>query len=182
MIALNLVRSRQDGAALVVALVMLALVTLLAAVSSTAVQTNLKVVQNIESRAMAVNAALSGLEQVLAEAVAEDITAFDGAVLYYDASGDQLAGTELRVQTALACVTLRPVEGLQVWDPSIPASAPADGCIKECDPITGVCTSTDCADVLWEVDVEALDELTGARATIRQGLEERSDVNATTSC
>jgi len=172
-------KSKEDGAALVVALVMLALVTLLAAVSSTAVQTNLKIVQNIESRAMAVNSGLSGLEQILAEG---DITAFDGAVLYFDASGDGVAGTELRVQTGLACITLRPVEGLQVYDPNDPTSALADGCTKECDPFTGVCTSTDCADVLWEVDVDALDTLTGAQATIRQGLEVRSDVNATTSC
>lgn len=169
--------SKQVGAALVVALVMLALVTLLAAVSSTAVQTNLKVVQNIESRAMAVNAALSALEQILAEG---DVTAFDGTTLYFDASGDEVAGTELRVQTTLSCITLRPIEGLQVFGGA--GSTIADGCTKSCSDTTGDCTATDCANVLWEVDVVVLDTLTGASANIRQGLEVRSDVNATTSC
>lgn len=161
----------QRGAALVVALIMLTLVTLLATVASNSVQTNLKIVQNIESRAMVENAALSAIEALIAT---NDIDEFNGATLYFDASGDGIAGTEIAVQTSRGCVTVRPIlnDELNVLNPAEAA----------CYRGGSVDGTSRCADVLWDVEFDASDTVTGARTTIRQGLEVQSDVNLVASC
>ena len=162
--------TRQAGATLVVALIMLLLVTLLAAVSSTAVQTNLRVVGNIESRAMVENVADSAIAQLL---VNNQINAFEDATLFFDASGDGVAETEIRVTTARQCITIRPIlnDALNIDDIN------DKGCYSKIrHPLSR------CADVLWDVRVNAIDTLTKAEVTVRQGLEVRTDVDDLASC
>ena len=166
----------QAGATLVVALIMLLLVTLLAAVSSTAVQTNLRVVGNIESRAMVENVADSAIAQLL---VQNNTAAFaydpqNPIILEFDASGDG-TGTadEITVTSTRQCITIRPIlnDALNIDDIN------DKGCYSKIrHPLSR------CADVLWDVRVTALDTLTKAEVTVRQGLEVRTDVDDLASC
>ena len=147
----------QAGATLVVALIMLLLVTLLAAVSSTAVQTNLRVVGNIESRAMVENVADSAIAQLL---VNNQINAFEDATIFFDASGDGVAGTEIRVTTTRQCITIRPIlnDALNIDDIN------DKGCYSKIrHPLSR------CADVLWDVRVNAIDTFKQKLPSVRTG-------------
>lgn len=165
---------RQKGVVLVVALIMLLLVTLMGTVSANLVQTNLKVVQNVEARSAVRNAALTAIkEAIITPGFLEGTKAFavscesDPYTRCLDISGDSLEDDIVVRLTRPQCVSASPVKNiaLQVLTNPDDASCYQPG------------TYSLCADALWEIDAVAVDATTGARIEIRQGLSTRTTVN-----
>jgi hypothetical protein len=167
-------QSRQSGAVLMVTLVMLIMVTLLGVASANLVQSNLKVVENIEARSAARNAALTALQEAIAlgELLEGDL-AFSTScqsntyARCLDLSGDNVTDDIVVRLDTPECISAAPVKNSQL---DVFASAADASCYQP-----GVYSL--CADAVWEVTAVAVDNLTGARVEVRQGLSTRTTVN-----
>ncbi len=107
---------RQRGVALVVALIMLLAVTLIAVSASNLVQSNLKIVQNMESRDMVRSAAHSALEEAISSgrfmASPDAMFAVSCEVdnqRCYDFNGDGTDDVTVAV-AAPTCVVVQPIK------------------------------------------------------------------------
>lgn len=164
---------RQQGVVLVIALIMLAVVTLIGTVSANIVMGNLRVVQNIESRAFAKSSAISAMQEaIMTSGFLEGQKAFvvscdNSYTKCFDMTGDSLSDDMSVSLSKPECVSSIPVRNasLNVWEDADDASCYQPGVYSLC------------ADALWEVTMTANDQVTGARVTVRQGLTTRTSVN-----
>ena len=164
---------RQQGVVLVIALIMLAVVTLIGTVSANIVMGNLRVVQNIESRAFAKSSAISAMQEaIVTSEFLEGQKAFvvscdNSYTKCFDMTGDSLSDDMSVSLSKPECVSAIPVRNasLNVWEDEDDASCYQPGVYSLC------------ADALWEVTMTANDQVTGARVTVRQGLTTRTSVN-----
>lgn len=164
---------RQQGVVLVIALIMLAVVTLIGTVSANIVMGNLRVVQNIESRAFAKSSAISAMQEaIVTSGFLEGQKAFvvscdNSYTKCFDMTGDSLSDDMSVSLSQPECVSAIPVRNatLDVWGDEDDASCYQPGVYSLC------------ADALWEVTMTASDQVTGARVTVRQGLTTRTSVN-----
>ncbi len=175
--------AQQRGAVLVVALIMLALVTLMGAVSASLVQTNLKVMQNIEARSAARSAALRAIQEAFAteESLASnnDLGFLAGDLAFTTSCNNSHysrclsltgAADENDIIVSLTkptCISAVPVTNLEL-DKSNFAEA---SCNKPGS------LSSYCADAVWEVVAVAIDQVTGANVEVRQGIRTRTTTN-----
>ena len=165
--------SRQQGVVLVIALIMLAVVTLIGTVSANIVMGNLRVVQNIESRAFAKSSAISAMQEaIMTSGFLEGQKAFvvscdNSYKKCFDMTGDGLSDDMSVSLSKPECVSAIPVRNtsLNVWEDEDDASCYQPGVYSLC------------ADALGEVTMTANDQVTGARVTVRQGLTTRTSVN-----
>lgn len=155
---------RQSGAVLLVALIMLLLVTLMAFSGYKITQSNLMVVGNLEHRDQVVAAANATLDEAISSTLfftqpgnifIESCGAANTKC--YDYNNDGVADVRVSV-TAPRCVTVTPISNAEALRTG------RMGCVIE-----GGQESL-CAEVLWELQATAVDELTGARASARQGV------------
>ncbi|MDB4299614.1 hypothetical protein N9928_01010 [bacterium] len=164
MIQLVNIKSTQRGVVLVVALIMLMLVTITGVVTANLIRSNLVVVQNFEARAAARAAALSAIQQALAD------PSFLGGGAYtvgIDLLGDGVISDLTVTLSAPTCIStkiLRNAE-LDILGNSNDASCYQPGLYSLC------------ADAIWETTVTALDLTTGARIELRQGIASRTSKN-----
>lgn len=164
---------REQGVVLVIALIMLAVVTLIGTVSANIVMGNLRVVQNIESRAFAKSSAISAMQEaIMTSGFLEGQKAFvvscdNSYTKCFDMTGDSLSDDMSVSLSKPECISAIPVRNtsLNVWEDEDDASCYQPGVYSLC------------ADALWEVTMTANDQVTGARVSVRQGLTTRTSVN-----
>jgi len=151
---------------MVVALIMLAIVTLIGTVSANIVMGNLRVVQNIEARSVAKSAAMSAIQAAISN---PNVLLRGEQQFRFDLTGDLSAGADALNVTMSPpqCVSVKPILNRAL--------------LQRTDELIERCLSTDpsgqslCVDVVWEVTVEALDPVTSARVIVRQGLTDTAD-------
>lgn len=177
----------QRGVVMVIALIMLAIVTLIGTVSANIVMGNLQVVQNVEAAAAARNSAVSAIQEaIVTRGFFQGERAFvsgcqgDSYSRCFDMTGDG-AIDDLKVTlTRPTCIASKP--GLK-RSPDVERSYDADGGMAQycwggggqADPNEQTDPTNDCADVVWEVEVESEDQVTGARVRMRQAFSTRTD-------
>lgn len=174
---------KQRGVVLVVSLIMLLVLTLIAVSAANIAQTNLKVVQNLESREMALYAAKAALE----EAISSDrFTRSPGAIFKtncsqdnkkcYDINGDGSDNVEASVENPVvevsvkdpACVIVMPIRNAEL---DVFNSADDAQCFLPPGEFSM------CARSVWELRATATDAVTGARVSVRQGVSILTTLN-----
>lgn len=138
-------RTRQEGAVLLVALIMLVVFTLLAVSGVNSSMTSLRIAGNMQSQTEVAAAAQRALEQVL-DQVSNFQYATDSAPPAQSLTISS-AGFDYPVTVTLQCLGARPVAG---YSASFAASAPSES--------------------FWDVRASALDPRTGATAMAHQGV------------
>ena len=166
--------SRQRGVALVVALIMLLAVTLIAVSASNLVQSNLKIVQNMESRDMVRAAAHSALEEAISSGrfltkpdKIFDVSCEDGNQKCYDVNGDGTRDVIVAVAEP-TCVVVQPIKNsdLDVFNSAAEASCYMPPAVYSM-----------CANSVWEFRATAADVVTGASIVVRQGIGVLTSLN-----
>ena len=172
----------QQGVVLVVALVMLLAVTLMVVMSSNLVQTNLKVVQNLESRQMARSAALAALDQAISSGSAGGVPRFiqfpnsmftvpcpgkGTNDLCYDVNHDGTNDVTVTV-AAPTCTSVSPTPNskLDVF-----------GSVQQASCYLPPAVYSMCAYAVWDFQATATDPATGAQVKVRQGVSVLSSLN-----
>ena len=168
-------KGHQHGVVMVIALIMLAVVTLIGTVSANIVMGNLQVVQNIEAAAASRSNAVSAMQEAM---MATGFLAGQGAfgsgcqgsndARCFDMTGDG-ASDDMKVSLSLPdCKSIQPILtnslSEEVWLDDKAAACWFDGGGQY----------SPCADVLWEVDITAEDQVTQAKVRMRQGLTTRA--------
>ena len=176
---------REQGLVLVVALVMLLLVTLMASVSANLIMANMQVVQNLEARSAVRAAALGAIQEAIATpgflppyAAGQVRRAFSMSCrgdLYtrcLDLSGDEIEDDVTVTLTAPKCLSfvLIPNRFFNYVD------NPDD---RECQVRKQRYSA--CGNALLEVTATAVDDVTGARVEIRQGISRQTTAQAVRS-
>jgi Tfp pilus assembly protein PilX len=164
----------EKGVVMVIALIMLAVVTLIGTVSANLVMGNLRIVQNIEARASAKSGALSAMQEaIMTNGFLEGEKAFnvsckgDSYTRCFDMTGNLISDDMSVTLSKPRCISAIPVRNstLKVWQDPDDASCYQPGVYSLC------------ADALWEVTMTAADPVTGAKVVVRQGLTTRTSVN-----
>lgn len=166
----NLALNRQRGVVLVVALTMLLLVTLMVVSGFNLTQTNLKVVHNLESRALAKHAAVRALEEVITSGSSSGP---------YDYNADGVND----VDVAVACTDIRSVkiEDKDIEGFVAEAQAKADAAVAASNTVEAnawndavnrwrTCIGGLCTQGAIEFTATAVDRVTGARMVVVQGI------------
>ena len=164
---------RQRGAVLLVGLVMLVMVTLLAVSGFNMVKVNQQVAGNMESRGQAMVAANAAIEEAISSVLffnqpGNVFLNSCGAnnTKCYDMNGDGADDITVTVAEP-SCVVVLPV-----MNDDLNFSDRNDlGCLIE-----GSQDSL-CVDSMWDLQAVAVDNVTGAQATVRQGVSVRVSKN-----
>jgi hypothetical protein len=168
--------SRQRGVVLVISLILLLAVTFMIVTSSNLVQTDLKIVQNMESREAARSAAISAIEEAISTGLftTNTLNLFDDPcdvnTRCYDLNGTLDTSDDIRVTlTEPTCVIVTPIENadLDVFNNAGDASCFLPPAVYSM-----------CANSVWEFQAVATDPLTGASVTVRQGISVLTTLNA----
>lgn len=170
----NLEQIRQQrGTVLLVALIMLLLITLMVVSGFNLTQTNLKVVQNMESRNLAKYAANAAIEEAISSAqfLSSPSNVFQTSCEQsnrkcYDFNGDGSVDIAVVIDNP-SCVIVLPIKNsaLNVADPS-----DASCFIQDSE-------NSMCVNSVWEIRATARDVLTGAEIVVRQGVAVRATSN-----
>ena len=184
-------RSRQQGATLLVALVILVLLALLGLGAYQTSSTDLKASGNMQARTEALNAAQEAIETVIstpqftadpANAVATPCGGNANTFCSdYDADGVPEYTTKLT--PAPACVVVKVVKNTE-----LDLTSAADvGCMTAQSQQFGVAGAVTgdslCANTVWQVTAEASSATSGAKVTVTQGVGIRVGVDEmTASC
>lgn len=167
---------REGGIVLVIALVMLLAVTLMVVTASNLVQTNLKVVSNMESRERVRFAAISAIEEAISSDRFVDtpenifsVSCGEANQLCYDINEDGNNSDAITVQVEQpSCVSVTPVPNsdLDVFN------SPAEASCFLPPAVYSMCAAS-----VWEFAATARDPLTGAEITVRQGVSVLTTLN-----
>jgi Tfp pilus assembly protein PilX len=174
-------RSRQSGAALIVSLIMLGLITLLAIASFRLGKSNLLIVGNMQERDHALSAAQDGIEQVISsiqftQTPADAIPNPCGAAntTCADVNGDGVV--DLHVVLTPKCVAIQPIP-VTALDFTNPQDA---GCLIGTDQNFGVDGSASnnsmCANSVWDTQAS----VSNAKYVVNEGVAVR--VPSSTVC
>jgi hypothetical protein len=168
------VAKRQQGVVLVVSLILLLAITLIVVSASNLTQSNLKIVQNMESRNLARHAASSALEEAISSGrftispesiFAESCGSANQKC--YDFNGDGTNDVRVTVSQP-RCVIVIPKKNseLDIFNSEADAS---------CFLPPGIYSM--CANSVWEFEAVATDLVTGAEVTMRQGVSVLTTLN-----
>ncbi|MEH6587752.1 MAG: hypothetical protein V7720_14415 [Halioglobus sp.] len=157
-----------------IALIMLLAVTLMVMTASNVVNTNLKIVGNMESREQARFAAVAAIEEAISNAqftrLPESI--FKGScrnnVLCFDSNGDDVIDIEVEIIGKPRCISVIPRKNYELDVYNFPDQA-------TCFLPPGVYSM--CAASVWEIEAKATDVVTGAEVTVRQGVSILTTLN-----
>jgi hypothetical protein len=178
---MNSPMSRQRGAALIVSLIMLALITLLAVTSFRLGKSNLLIVGNMQERGYALSAAQGGIEQVIsstqftqtpANAIPNPCGTANTTCV--DVNGDGVV--DMQVTLTPKCVAIEPIPVT-----SLDFSNPQDaGCLVGASQDFGVAGSTNnnslCSSSLWDTQAS----VNNAKYVVNEGVAVR--VPSSTVC
>lgn len=183
---------RQQGATLIVALIMLVLLTLFAISSLNTANTNLRVVGNMQEKNEALAASQQVVESVIstpqfianpANAVPTPCGAANRACT--DVTGDgtpefvtTLIGPDAASPAQPTCVAVNPIK-----NQSLVLTDPEDlGCASGQQQQFGVAGAVTgdslCANTVWEIRARTVSENTGATVTVTQGVGVRVSADA----
>ena len=178
----------QQGATLLVALIMLVLLTLFALSAFNTSTGNLKAVGNMQARTEATNVAQQAIETAISTPLfstspANAIAAACGAAntLCADAAGNLITNPadSSKVYTITltpqpACVLVRAIKTAELYEPLVNGEAWAKDCGVSLKPGSagygGMTGSSLCANSVWNVTAQAVAPSSGARATVTQGV------------
>jgi len=186
----------QRGATLLVALIMLVLLTLFAVSALNTSTTNLKVVGNMQARTEALNAAQQTIDTVISTPLFSTNPA--GAVLNacgapntlcVNAAGSFVTNPSdpsilytIRLTPQPTCVTVRAFTNQEAVNQNAPectvGTTPGSAGIQD-----AMTQNSLCADSVWEITAESVAAVSGAKATVTQGIGIRISTAAmATSC
>ena len=152
-------RTRQTGAVLIVSLIMLMLITMFVITAYKFSSTNLKSVNNMQTRTEAIAAANKAMEQVIGSWDFTSAPAADQINVDIDNDGT----TDYVVNVALpVCVKAVAVKTPSVADSECPTTL--DGGFQTCNAGTASLYN-----VLWEIDATATGT-SGTKVRVRQGI------------
>jgi Tfp pilus assembly protein PilX len=170
---------RQQGAALIVGMIMLILISLLAVASFRLGKTDLQIVGNMQQRKQALSAAQQTIEQVISttQFTATPANALPnpcGAVANkacVDVNGDGVA--DVNVVITVLCSAIEPI-----LNSALDLSNPNDaGCAVGTNPNSGVqgasTNNSLCSNSVWDTRAVATDVVTNAQYVIDQGVAVR---------
>ncbi|SEI48944.1 hypothetical protein SAMN04244572_00538 [Azotobacter beijerinckii] len=164
---------RQQGAVLLVALIMLLLLTLIAVSSFNLTQTNLQVVHNMESRSLANFAANAAIEEAISRS--QFLSTPNSVFLVscgqanrkcYDFNGDRTTDIVV-VMDSPSCVIVLPIKNSEL---NVSNDSDASCFIAGSE-------NSMCVNSVWEIRATATDVVTGAQVIIRQGVAVRATSN-----
>lgn len=165
--------SRQQGAVLLIGLIMLLLVTLMVVAGFNLTQTNLKTVQNMESRRLAMQAASAAIEEVLSSPnfIANPNAVFAVACdqanqKCFDINGDGARDLEVVIDPP-GCIVVQPIKNSEL-DPALESDVSC---------FIGGQENSLCVNSVWELRATATDVLSGAEVVVRQGVAVRATSN-----
>ena len=170
-------KDHQHGVVMVIALIMLAVVTLIGTVSANIVMGNLQVVQNIEAAGASRNNAISAMQEaIMANGFLAGERAFgsgcqgEGDTRCFDMTGDG-ARDEMKVSLEPPeCKSIQPI-----LTSSLAEQAWSDPKAAACW-FNGASQYSPCADLLYQVTIEADDPVTASKIRMRQGLTIRDSL------
>ncbi|MNQ70995.1 hypothetical protein D3C85_856490 [compost metagenome] len=193
--------ARQRGVVLLVGLIMLLMVTLMAISGFNMVKVNQQVAGNMESRAQAAVVANAAIEEAISGTLffqrPENVfinSCGSANRKCYDLNADGVTDVTVSVSRP-GCVVVLPKpnsyflekaealkeQAVQKLAANLPVEAnellvKARG-LESCTVGGGHVGMSRCADVTWDLEAVAVDEVTGARATVRQGVAVTADIN-----
>lgn len=174
-------RFREQGAALVVAIMFLLLLATLALTGLRASTTNVQIVGNMQARQEVTAAAQMLIEQTVStdEFARNPQGVFAAARLSTDFNGDGVADATAVLVQAPVCLRARSV-ALNDLDPSNPVDAPCFASASLTNPglmpAGGAPAGSLCADTEWQIVARATDAITGSTVTLNQGVTVRTAV------
>lgn len=181
-------KSMQHGAALVVALIFLILMSLFAISAFDGSSTNLRVVGNMQARQEAIGAAQLAVEQTISTptfATNPDIIAANAVNVDVDSNG--AADYRVTMTPQPKCYRARAIKTVE-----LDASVAADiACIKSGvyndggldDGEAAVAGNSACWNTEWNVRAEVVDQRSGAQVAVNQGVAIRVwETDASNSC
>jgi len=185
-------RHRQQGATLLVGLIMLVLVTLLAVSSFNLGKSNLTIVANMQHRTESLESAKATLEEVIsrtdfADNPASALTSGCGTnTQCFDVNGDGTSDVTVAL-TPTPCIKKAQTIKNNQLDLTNPEDAGCSTGATQNLGIAGAVTGDSlCADTVWEITAVASDSVTQARQTAVQGVAIRvsadSGINTTYYC
>ena len=168
--------NREQGLVLIVSLIMLIAVTLMIVTASNLVQTNMKIVKNMESREHVHFAAIAAIEEAISSDRFTDATTAifktscdaDGRQRCYDIDGDGVLD-DIRVRLSVPrCVSVIPKKNAELDVFNSPSQAT---CYLN-DAVYSMCAAS-----VWELEAVATDLVTGAEVSVRQGISVLTTLN-----
>lgn len=189
------IKRRQAGTVLVIGMIMLVLMTLLAVTSFNLGRGEFQIISNMQFQSEAASAAEMALEQVVSNLTFTSNPAnvfaspCSGAnTICYDTNGDTSADVTVKIKSRgdpdkPVCI------GASIIKNAVLDLSKADdlGCSAGATQAFGVAGAATgdslCANSIWDVQAEAVDAVTQARATITEGVSVRvSSDNIINSC
>ena len=176
---------RQQGAALIVSLIMLILISLLAVASFRLGKSDLQIVGNMQQRKQALSAAQQTIEQVISSTqftATPTNAVFNPCITQntacVDVNGD--GAPDVNVGIVVLCNAIQPI-----LNAALNFSNPNDaGCLIGSGQDTGVTGAANgnsmCSSSVWDVQATAVDQVTSAQYVVDQGVAVR--VPAATLC
>lgn len=177
---------RQRGAALIVSLIMLLLITMLAMSSFTLGKSNLQIVGNMQQRNQAFPASQNAVDTVIssiqfsatpANAIAAPCNATANT---YCVGVNGHAGNDIMVTVTPACDSIQPilVTQLNFADPN------DAGCLIGAPQDFGVAGASNsnsmCSNSVWDIQASANDQMSGTNYVVDEGVALR--VSSSTAC
>lgn len=172
-------RARQQGATLIVALIMLVLLALLGLSAFQTSLTDLKSSGNMQARNEALSAAQQTIETVIStrQFVADPANAIvapcgESNTFCTDLDSDGVPEYRTRLSPAPACVTMKVIK---VTELNLSASEDLGCAVGQTQQfgIAGVDTTAGdslCASTVWQVTAETTSDTSGAKVTVSQGV------------
>lgn len=180
-------RARERGAALIVGLILLMLMTLLAISAFHLGTVQTVVVANAQQKIRGLAAAQMAIDTVLnssnftvtpaAAIVNTNCTGGGTNKLCVSSNGDTVKDFTVTLAPAPFCVTAAPIPGEQL-DLSLGASSPDLGCLSAAQQGQFAVASTStgetlCATSVWEINAQAVDDNTNTTVTVTEGVVRR---------
>lgn len=189
-------RQKQRGVTLILSLIMLILLTIMALSSFTIGKSGLQVVDNAQQQAQALNAAQAMLDQVVstptfAEAPSNVLSnancpsgmSAPSNSRCVDLYGDSKTVLVVAMNPQPFCTQVNPIMASQL-DLDRPEDAPCTVEEKQQFGIEGVVSGASlCSESMWEINAQATEPVSRARAVVTQGVQMRVSNDAvSTAC
>ena len=188
-------RQRQTGTTLVIGMMMLVLMTLLALTSFNLGRGEYQVVSNMQFQSEAASAAQMALEQVVSNLnfAASPANVFAAPcttanTICYDTNGDGHTDVQVTIKSRSDPAKPTCISAKIIKNSSLNLGNAADlGCSAGASQSFGVAGASTgdslCAESIWDVQAEAIDTVTQAKATVTEGMSVRvSSDNVINSC
>jgi Tfp pilus assembly protein PilX len=168
---------RQDGATLVIALIMLVVITLLAVSSLSTTNMNLKVVGNMQSRGEALHATQQAIETVIStpQFIANPANALlnpcgTSNTLCTDLNGDGTPDYTTRLNPAPSCVTVKAIKASELNLSNTEDLGCSAGQTQQFGIAGAPSGESLCANTAWDITAETNATVSRTRVTVTQGV------------